>query len=121
MQATLTGADLSALLEPLPSSIETLTRRLVAMIAAHPGLSGRVMRGWRSINFHHGKGGLVCAVFPYDDRVALYFQNGRMLDDTEQMLAGNGKTARYLSLLPRAEIPIDAIGVLIAEAIALMH
>lgn len=112
--------NLATLLEPLPQPIGDLTRRLVTMLAAHPGLEGKVMGGWKSVNFRHRQAGYVCAVFPNAERVALYFEHGRMLSAEEGLLQGEElKRGRYMTLVPEGEIPIDSIGILVAEAIAL--
>lgn len=108
------------LIAPLPDAVAELTARLVALVAAHPGISGKVMTGWRSVNFRHGAAGHVCSVFPHADRVSLYFEHGRMLGHGEGLLEGDGlKRGRYLRLRPGDDIPVDRIGVLLGEAIAL--
>ncbi|WP_332702109.1 DUF1801 domain-containing protein [Devosia sp.] len=110
-------ADLVA---PLPPPVAELTARLVALVAAHPGLSGKVMTGWKSVNFRHGGAGHVCSVFPQADRVSVYFEHGRLLENGEGLLAGDGlKKGRYLRLRPGDDIPVDRIGILLSEAIAL--
>src|SRR5690554_170829 len=109
-----------ALVAPLPADIAALTARLVTLVGAHPGLSGKVMPGWQSVNFRHGVAGHVCAVFPHRDRVALYFEHGRLLDNSHGLLEGEGlKRGRYLRLAPDDDIPVDMIGILLSEAIAL--
>lgn len=108
------------LVAPLPPAIAELTARLVALVAAHPGLSGKVMTGWKAVNFRHGAAGHVCSVFPQADRVSLYFEHGRLLENGEGLLAGDGlKKGRYLRLVPGDDIPVDRIGILLSEAIAL--
>ena len=108
------------LVAPLPPQIVELTARLVALVAAHPGLSGKVMGGWKSVNFRHAEAGHVCSVFPHADRVALYFEHGRLLEHGDSFLQGDGlKRGRFLRLVPDDEIPVDRIGILLSEAIAL--
>ncbi|KFC71828.1 hypothetical protein FF80_00446 [Devosia sp. LC5] len=115
-------SELDTLLAPLPEPAAALARRLVALVAAHPGLSGEVKTGWKSINFRHAKAGHVCALFPHPDRVSLYFEQGRLLDNDHGLFQGEGlKKGRFIRMLPGAEIPIDIIGILIAEAIALQR
>lgn len=110
----------AALIAPLPVPTRELTARLVAMIAAHPGLSGKVMAGWKSVNFRHADAGHVCSVFPQPDRVSLYFEHGKLLSHGSGLLVGEGlKKGRYLRLTPGDDIPVDAIGILLGEAIAL--
>jgi hypothetical protein len=110
----------AALIAPLPVPVCELTARLVALVAAHPGLTGKVMTGWKSVNFRHASAGHVCSIFPQAKRVSLYFEHGRMLEHGDGLLAGDGlKKGRYLRLVPGDEIPVDPIGILLSEAIAL--
>ena len=112
--------DLNDLLDPLPEEIGLLARELIGLVGGMPGLTGKVMRGWRSVNFRHAKAGHVCAVFPYADRVSLYFEHGRVLSDPEGLLMGDElKTGRFLRLYPGKPIPEASIYVLVSEAIAL--
>ena len=113
--------NLASLLAPLPAPISDLTCRLVTVLATHPGLEGKVMTVWKSVNFRHRQAGHICAVFPNSERVALYFERGRMLSDDEGLLQGSDlKRGRYMTLMPEAAIPIDSIGIFVAEAIALV-
>lgn len=108
------------LVAPLPPPVRELTARLVALVAAHPGMTGKVMTGWRSVNFRHAHAGHVCSVFPHEDRASLYFEHGRLLEHGDGLLQGEGlKRGRYLRLYPGDDIPIDRIGMLLGEAIAL--
>lgn len=108
------------LVAPFPPPVRELTARLVALVAAHPGITGKVMTGWRSVNFRHADAGHVCSVFPHEDRVSLYFEHGRLLEHGDGLLEGEGlKRGRYLRLYPGDDIPVDRIGMLLGEAIAL--
>ncbi|MDB5614798.1 MAG: hypothetical protein JWQ22_2451 [Devosia sp.] len=108
------------LIAPLPPDVRELTARLVALVAAHPGISGKVMTGWKSVNFRHASAGHVCSVFPQTDCASLYFEHGRLLQHGEGLLQGEGlKRGRYLRLSPGDDIPLDRIGMLLGEAIAL--
>ena len=114
------SSDFAALIAPLPAPVAELTARLVALVATHPGITGKVMTGWRSVNFRHADAGHVCSVFPHEDRASLYFEHGRLLEHGDGLLQGEGlKRGRYLRLHPGDDIPIDRIGVLLSEAIAL--
>jgi hypothetical protein len=58
--------------------------------------------------------------FPSRDRVTLYFEHGRLLSQGDGLLSGDGlKKGRYLRLVPGDDIPVDPIGILLGEAIAL--
>jgi hypothetical protein len=112
--------DFAELIAPLPPAVGELTARLVAMVAAHPGLTGKVMKGWKSVNFRHSRARHVCSVFPHDDRVSLYFEHGNLLEQGDGLLLGDGlKRGRYLCIRPGQDIPVDPIGILLSEAIAL--
>lgn len=111
---------LNDLLDPLPGEIGALARDLIGLVGGMPGLTGKVMPGWRSVNFRHARAGHVCAVFPHADRVSLYFEHGRVLADPEGLLMGEAlKKGRFLRLYPGKDIPEAAIYVLVSEAIAL--
>ncbi len=78
------------------------------------------MTGWKSVNFRHAGAGHVCSVFPQYERVTLYFEHGRLLAHGDGLLEGDGlKKGRYLRLVPGDDIPVDRIGMLLGEAIAL--
>lgn len=114
------SADLDQLLLGLPAEIGQLCRDLVDLIGSNASLSGSVKMGWKSVNFRHARAGHVCAVFPYPDRVSIYFEHGRLLEDPEALLMGDGlKKGRFLRLFPGAPVPEAAIALLVAEAIAL--
>jgi hypothetical protein len=114
------SSDFATLIAPLPGPMAELTARLVALVAAHPGLSRKVMSGWKSVNFRHADAGHICSVFPQVERVTLYFEHGRLLTHGDGLLSGEGlKKGRYLHILPGDDIPVDRIGMLLGEAIAL--
>lgn len=111
---------LDALLAPLPDKVGAITRGLVSQLDVTPGLSGAVKPGWRSINFRHERAGHICAVFPYEDRVAVYFEHGRLLDDPDGLLTGADlRKGRVLRLNIGDPVPEAAIMLFVAEAIAL--
>jgi hypothetical protein len=114
------SADLKRLLEGLPPDMATLARRLVTLlIDIRPDFVPKVRFGWRSINFRHPAAGLVCAVFPYQDRVALIFEHGRQLADPDGLLEGNQEQIRLINFRPGDELPRDGIALLLIEAVAL--
>jgi hypothetical protein len=112
--------ELDAILAQQPESVRQLCRQVVRLLANVAGLTGSVKFGWRSVNFRHEVAGLVCAVFPHDDRVAIYFENGRQLEDRGGLLEGSHlKKGRFLRLYPGEPVPETAIVMLVAEAVAL--
>lgn len=112
-------SELDRLLEPLPPAIGIPCRAVVGLLETMP-LSSQVKWGWRSVNFRHARAGLICAVFPYEDRVAVYFEQGRLLEDPEGLLQGDHlKKGRFMRLYPGNQVPEAAIAMLVGEAIAL--
>ncbi len=119
LQAGIAPDELAVLLSPLAPPIVALANQVVLTIAGHPGLTGKVMHGWKSVNFRHQLVGLICAVFPHPDRVMVYFEHGILLTNGAGVLAGNGRRTRHLTLDPTEGVPVDLIGVLLAEAVAI--
>lgn len=114
------AADLDTLLLGLPAEIGQLCRLVTEIVGANASLSGSVKMGWKSINFRHPAAGHVCAVFPHPDRVSIYFEHGRLLEDPDALLMGDGlKKGRFLRLHPGQTVPEAAIALLVAEAVAL--
>lgn len=111
-------ADLVPVLRAYAEPVAALTREAVQLIAAlRPDLEPRVRLGWGSVNFRHPVAGHVCALFPLEDHVSLVFEHGRLL--SSPLLEGDGKQVRFIRLVPGQGLPADAIGLLLAEAIAL--
>lgn len=108
------------LLSAYSGPISTLARELVAVVLeTHPNLTSKVLTGWRAIGFSDGKAGYVCGVFLQQHRVQLLFEHGRLLSDPEKVLQGNTKQTRFIGFAPGDSIPVDIVGLYIAEAIAL--
>jgi hypothetical protein len=117
---TFSEEDFSAIVHALPTPIIELARSVVGMVSrVRPDLYPEVKRGWKSVNFRHGKAGFVCAVFPYVDRVALVFERGRLLSNDAGLLTGAGSQVRFIPFRPGDDLPEDEIAILLAEAIAL--
>ena len=81
------------------------------------GAKVRPSRG--SVNFHHLKAGFVCAVLPQASKVLLAFEHGRLLDSPLLVDSGKSKQVRWIPPEPGGDIPVDDIGILLSEAIAL--
>lgn len=47
------------------------------------------------------------------------FEHGRQLADPQRVLRGDGKQVRYIDLRDAADIPTDAVRLLLLEAVAL--
>lgn len=110
--------DLRPILRAYPDPIAELTRQAaVALVELRPDLEAKVRLGWGSVNYRHPDAGFVCALFPLEDHVSLVFEHGRQL--SSPLLEGDGKQVRFIRLVPGTPLPIDEIGLLLAEAIAL--
>src|SRR3990172_443377 len=90
-----------SILEIVPDAVE----------AAHPV--------WHSINYRHPESGYFCGIFPQQDRVKIGFEFGVLLPDPENLLEGDGKQVRYLTLRDEDSIPSKALKDFILAAIAL--
>lgn len=102
-----------------PPTGETAGRLIAAIRRLRPDLVPHVRLGWGSVNFRHPKAGFVCAVFPMVGHVSLVFEHGRQLADEGRLLQGDGRQVRFIPLQPGQPIPEQALGLLLAEAIAL--
>ena len=112
--------DLSTLLARHAAPIADLSTELANLIGTlRPDLSAAVKLGWGSVNYRHARAGLVCALFPRADHVALYFEHGSEL--SHPLLEGRGQTrqVRFLRFLPDKPLLGDDIAILLAEAVAL--
>ena len=115
-------AGLDALLARHAAPVARQARKVVAALAElRPDLTATVKPGWGSVNFRHKQAGHICAVFPQmkEHNVILIFEHGRLLDSP--LLVDNGKVRqiRWIPFAPGDDIPVDDIGILLAEAIAL--
>lgn len=112
--------EIQSFLASFQPPIGETARRVVATLRRlRPDLSPHVRLGWGSINFRHPRAGHICAVFPLRDRVSLYFEHGRLLGNESGLLQGNAKQVRFIPFEPGQEIPEEALGLLLAEAVAL--
>lgn len=102
-----------------PPIAETAGRVIAALRQLRPDLVPQVRLGWGSVNYRHPRAGFVCAVFPMEDHVSLVFEHGRQLGNERGLLQGNGRQVRFIPFRPGQAIPEDALGMLLAEAIAL--
>lgn len=113
-------AEIESFLASFRPPIGEMAGRLIeALRRLRPDLVPRVRLGWGSVNFRHSKAGFVCAVFPMADHVSLVFEHGRLLSNESGLLQGQGKQVRFIPFRPGQEIPEEALGMLLAEAVAL--
>mgnify|MGYP000867573911 CR=1 FL=1 len=114
------GLDVEmVVLDVLGTMVDQRTGIARGLRRLRPDLVSQVRLGWGSVDFRHPGAGFVCAVFPMVDHVSLVFEHGRQLDNASGLLQGNGKQVRFIPFPPGAEIPEQALGLLLAEAIAL--
>jgi hypothetical protein len=115
-------ADLDQLLARHERDVARQARKVIdALCELRADLTASVKLGWGSINFRHARAGHICAVFPQskERNVIVVFEHGRLLDSP--LLVDNGKVrqVRWIVFSPGDPIPMDEIGILLAEAIAL--
>lgn len=113
-------AELGDFLAGFQPAIGGTAEKIVAALRRlAPDLEPKVRLGWGSVNFRHPKAGFVCAVFPMADRVSLVFEHGRLLGNDSGLLEGNGRQVRFIPFRPGQPVPEEALGMLLAEAVAL--
>lgn len=113
-------AEIDGLLSRAEPAVAAMAADVIASVRRlRPDLEPKVRLGWGSVNFRHPRAGFVCAVFPMADHVSLVFEHGRQLGDPEGLLRGEGKQVRFLPFRPGDTVPEQALGLLLAEAIAL--
>jgi hypothetical protein len=115
--------DLDRLLKPYPPSAAALYRDLVTIMRdIRPDFTFKVSQAWQTVNFHHPKLGFIAAVCgTRDHRVALVFQDGRLLDHPRLTDDGKVKNVRWIPFTPGEKLPVDEIAILLAESVALRN
>ena len=114
-----TDADSETLTARRSPCVQVLARDLVRLVQAmRPDFRARIAFGWNTVNFHHASG-FICAVYAASDHVSLIFQDGRLLDSPLLKDDGKVKRVRWIPFRPGDELPVDDIGILMAEAVAL--
>jgi hypothetical protein len=113
--------DLDRMLKPYPPKMAALFRQLVGMVQElRPDFTCKVSNAWQTVNFHLPGRGFIIAIYgSREDKVLLVFQDGRLLDSPLLTDDGKVKKVRWIPFAPGADIPVDEIAILIAEAVAL--
>jgi hypothetical protein len=92
-------------------------RRLV--VETVPNTTEAVYPGWRLIGYRQmdrPRGRYFCFVAPMSDHVRLGFEYGASLTDDHNLLEGDGKQVRYVTVRDLGSIALERLEALIAEA-----
>jgi len=101
-------------------SIRTLTRTLQQIVKRTiPDAIEKAYPGWRGIGYSHPLSGYFCGIFPQKDCVKVGFEHGILLDDPHEILNGEGKQVRYLTVTDKKKIPVDELRMFLLQAIGL--
>ncbi|WP_210508638.1 DUF1801 domain-containing protein [Naasia sp. SYSU D00057] len=115
--------ELERLLPGHPPEVRELARDAAAAILdATPGLLVRAAPGWHSLNVRHPQAGHVCAIFPFDDRVDIAFEEGHRLSDPWGALeegTSSSRRVRYVRLRPGDRVDPAMLSALVEESIVL--
>ncbi|MBM3903662.1 MAG: DUF1801 domain-containing protein [Thaumarchaeota archaeon] len=100
------------------TSIRKISNELRKIISsAVPEISEKALPGWHAIGFRHVQAGHICAVFPFESIVKLYFEYGAKLADPDHVLEGNTKQTRFISFSSPSDISPKKIQKLVKESI----
>lgn len=113
------GKAIEALLALFPGPVRALTEQVRALVlAAVPELAERALPGWKAIGFRHSEAGHLCALFPGEPEVKLYFEYGARLDDPDRLLQGSTKQTRYVPFRSARDLSRAALTALVRRAVA---
>jgi hypothetical protein len=109
---------INELLEDHSPRIRSLVERIRKIIVvAVPEVEERINPGWHAITVHTKEAGFLCGVFPYEDTVKIYFENGRMLPDPDGLFSAFGSRTGQIVLRSRREVNTEGITLLLHEAV----
>ena len=120
IEATSGGVTPDRFLAPYPRQIREIAtelRRLV--LETVPNTTEAVYPGWRLIGYRQMDrpgGRYFCFVAPMADHVRLGFEYGSSLTDDHDLLEGEGKQVRYVTVRDLGSINPERSSALIAEA-----
>ena len=99
--------------QKLAEELRTLIHKMVpeAVEKAYPH--------WHGIGYSHPAVGYYCAIFPHDEFVKLGFEFGVLLADPRDLLEGEGKQVRYVTIRNRRQIHSRALKNLLQAAVNL--
>ena len=81
-----------------PSVVKLVSElRRIARITL-PEVTEKAYPGWHAIGYRHPEAGYICGIFPFEEEVKVYFENGKFLPDPDNLLEGNTKQTRYYAL-----------------------
>ncbi|MFN8587363.1 MAG: DUF1801 domain-containing protein [Candidatus Eisenbacteria bacterium] len=106
-----------ALLAPFPPTVRATCGRVRALLHdTLPGCEERVLPGWRAIGFRTPEAGHVCALFPYEAEVRLYFEHGSHLRDGEGVTYGDTPLTRYAIFARAGDVKVRALRAAVMQA-----
>lgn len=84
-----------------------------------PSLLEKGYAVWKGIGYSDSKSGYLCAIFPSETEVKIGFEYGIILKDKDQVLQGEGKQVRYLTIPTGATINFKQIKDFVKQSLAL--
>lgn len=110
-------------LEPFPKEIQFIVNRLRKLIRqAVPEIIERMYPGWKLIGYRAQRGNdsyYFGFLAPFEDRVVLGFEYGKMLSDPHKVLEGTGIQVRQVVIRTQRDIWKKVLLPLILEAVAI--
>jgi hypothetical protein len=109
-----------AILRDHRPDIRALAERLRAIIRdTAPDAIESANAGWHSLSYHHPQSGYFCGLFPRADDVLLVFEFGVLLPDPDDILEGDGKQVRFVTVRREKDIRVRALKKLLRAALEL--
>lgn len=107
----------ASLLALAPPALHPVAERVRAAVhAALPGVTERVLPGWRALGFRHLDVGHVAALFALRDEVRLYFEHGSGLPDGTGVTLGRTGRSSYAIFRRAADVKRAALTALVRQA-----
>ncbi|MBS1788024.1 MAG: DUF1801 domain-containing protein [Acidobacteria bacterium] len=101
--------------------LATETRALITKLV--PKADEKIYFGWRVARFSLDgtMAGQFIAIGPHKKHVNLYFMNGTELDDPKELMDGNGKKMRHVSITEAKQLKSAALKALIKASAKLQE
>jgi hypothetical protein len=114
------GLTADRFLAPYPRQVREIANELRRLVVETvPNTTEAVYSGWRLIGYRQmdrPRGRYFCFVAPMPDHARHGFEYGTSLTDDHNLLEGDGKQVRYVTVRDRGSIDRERLAALLAES-----